>query len=212
MSPALEIIPTIASAAVTTALAALATRRLVPILDEQRKRREKRRIKIKDFLNAKLSKGIALSIQDILDIARGSGGSTSDGIEALYELYASTEDQEAHGQLKALLSEYNREEPFESLPEEARPSLARLSTLCEESPLITDRELLHPIRKLLDEYQMMKLDHQAIKKQSSISYVVAIVSFFIGAIGLILAFQGPSKDFFAKEIRAALSEKLELKQ
>jgi hypothetical protein len=209
MSLSLEIIPLVAGAAAASILAASGARFLTPLLDEQRNRRGKRRTKVKELLNAKMGKGIGLTIQDILDVARGSGASSSDGIEALYELYATTEDQEIHERLKVLLADFNREEPFESLPEEARPSLARIYTLCEESTLATDRELLHPIRKLLEEYQTMKQEHQSIKKQSWISYIIAIVSFFIGAIGLILAFQGPSKDFVSKEIRSALTEQFD---
>jgi hypothetical protein len=205
----LETIPIIAGAAMATAIAATMTRLLTPMLDEQRKRREKRRGKVKDLISAKFTKNIELGVQDVLDIARGADASSNDGIEALYELYANSDDEDQHKKLKALLEDYNREEPFQSLPEEARPSLARISTLCEESALVTDRELLHPIRKLLEEYQQLKQDHQSIKRQSWISYIIAIVSFFIGAIGLILAFQGPTKEFVSTEIRSALAEQAE---
>ena len=92
-------------------------------------------------------------MQDVLDIARGGGASSSDGVEALYEMYAESDDGDLHGHLKSLLADFNREEPFESLPEEARPSACSESTLCEESAMPTDRELLHPIRKILEEYQ-----------------------------------------------------------
>jgi hypothetical protein len=201
-----EIAPIFAVATLTTIFAASTVRMISPLLSEQRKRRERNRSKIKDLISIKLNNSIDLSTQDVLDIARGAGGSSHSGIEALYELYSATDDKELHTLLKNLLAEYNKEEPFESLPEESRPSLARISTLCEESSVTTDRELLHPIRKLLEEYQTMKQDHQSIKKQSWISYIVAIVSFFIGMVGLILAFQGPSKQFISDEIRSALSE------
>lgn len=204
----LETLP-IMLAAIGAVAAASMTKFLTPMLYEQRKRREKRRIKVRDLITAKFTKDIDLGVRDILDIARGADASSSDGIEALYELYANSDDVELHKKLKALLEEYNREEPFQSLPEEARPSLARISTLCEESTLVTDRELIHPIRKFLEEYQQMKQDHQSIKRQSWISYIVAIVSFFIGTIGLILAFKGPSKEFVSTEIRSALAEQSE---
>lgn len=42
--------------------------------------------------------------------------------------------------------------------------------------------------------------------QSFVSYVITIVGFFVGIIGLALAFQGPSKDFVEKTIRAAVKD------
>lgn len=162
---------------------------------------QKARVKLKNQIRKKIQSGIQLQAPEISDIGRGLGLSATQSIKTLFELYSEAEGHEEHAQFKILLSEINREEPFESFPEEVRPSLARLSTLCTESPVESDKELLHPLKKVLGEYQEMKSDHATIKKQSHISYVVALISFFIGAVGIILAFTGPSKEFISGEVQ-----------
>lgn len=140
-----------------TAVAAMLLRLLKsPLFMEQRDRREKARAKLKDQIRKKLQGGIKLEAHEIADIGRGLGLSSSQSINALYELYSEADNQDQHTYFKTLLSEINREEPFESLPEEVRPSLARLSFICKETSQDSDKELLHPINKILGEYQEMK--------------------------------------------------------
>lgn len=162
---------------------------------------EKKRNKFKEQIKNKIKSNINLEASEIANIGRGLDLSYGNAIEALYKLYAEAEDEENHKQYKKLIEDINRTEPFESLPEEARPSLARLAAICQTSNQESDKELLLPIKKLLDEYQEMKRDHIVIKRRNRISYVVALVSIFLGAVGLILAFTGPSKDFIQKEIK-----------
>jgi len=188
-------------AAAVTAVAAVLSRLMRPIILEKKDLREKARAKLKEQLRKKIQSGIQLEAKEITDIGRGFELSSGQSITVLNQLYSEAEEKEQHEIYKALLAEINRTEPFEALPEEVRPSLARLSALCTESPQTSDNELLHPITKVMGEYQEMKRDHASIKKQSRISYVVALVSFFIGMVGLILAFSGPSKSFIKDELK-----------
>lgn len=177
-----------------------------PELESLKNRREKRRAKIRELLQKKLDANIQISAKEISDIGFGAGASPSAAIEALYELYAEAADESQHQRLRRLIDEMHQKEPFEHYPAEVRPSLARIAALCEVSDMPSDRELLHPLKKILEEYVTMKQDHQSIKRQNRIVNVVAIVSFFIGVVGLFLAFTGPSKEFIASEIRNALKE------
>ena len=200
MSIISELLPALAAAFGATAIAAAFSALMRPLLLEQKDRREKARAKLKDQIRKKLQGGVKLEAYEVADIGRGLNLSAAQSTNALYELYSEAEDQAQHNQFKYLISEVNRAAPFESLPEEVRPSLARLSMICNETSLESDKELLHPITKVLSEYQEMKRDHASIKKQSRVSYVVALISFFVGVVGLILAFTGPSKEFIAQEV------------
>jgi len=202
----LELITTFGAAATATAVAAVLSRLMRPIFLEQKDRREKARSKLKEQIQKKIQSGIPLEAKEIADIGRGFELPPSQSITVLNQLYAEAEEKEDHEIYKKLLAEINRAEPFEALPEEVRPSLARLSSLCSESQQESDKELLHPITKVMGEYQEMKSDHASIKKQSRISYIVALVSFFVGVVGLILAFSGPSKRFIAGELEKATSQ------
>ena len=215
MSTITEIVPVFATASAATAVAAALSYLMRPLLLEQKDRREKARAKLKAQLQKKLQSNIKLEAHEISDIGRGLGLSTAQSVEALYELYSETEDQEQHANFKSLLTEINRAEPFESFPAEVRPSLARLSFICNETTQESDKELLHPITKVLTEYQDMKKDHASIKKQSRVSYVVALISFFVGVFGLVLAFTGPSKEFIAAELEkstASIQEQIKATQ
>lgn len=201
-----EILQALAAAAFATTAAAIMSHFMRPYLVQQRIRREKALNRLKEKIEGKLNSGVALTAQEIADIGRGLNLSTSRSMDALYELYADTDEKEKHETYRSLIEEINRTEPFEALPEEVRPSLARLSSICTESSQASDKELLHPITKVLSEYQDMKRDHATIRKQGRISYVVALVSFFIGVVGLVLAFSGPSKGFIEEELSKATKQ------
>lgn len=207
-----ELITAMAAATVATFGAAILSKIMRPMLLEQKDLREKKLGKVKEQIKKKIEGGVNLEAKEVADIGRGLGLSSGRAIEALYQLYSEAEDQESHNKYKKLIEDINRTEPFESLPEEARPSLARLAEISQSSGLESDKELLHPITKLLDEYQDMKRDHAGMKKQNRVSYVVALISFFVGIVGLVMAFTGPSKDFIQEEIQKSTeSIQLQLK-
>lgn len=191
----IELISAMGASLVATAGAAALSKLLRPVIIEQRKDREKRRDVLKGQIKKKIEGGIVLEANEISDIGRGLRMSPGSAVESLYELYAESGTTEEHTKYKKLIDDLNRTEPFETLPEESRPSLARLAELCAGSSQLSDRELLQPITKQLGEFQDMKRDHATIKRQNKISYVIALVSFFIGILGIILSFTGPSKSF-----------------
>lgn len=212
LSSSPELLIALLSAVGATAAAAALTRYLFPWvaeLTDQPSRREKDLERLKDRIRVKVENGVTLSAPEIANIGRGLYLPSALAIRSVYQLYAEAEDEETHEIYKALIEEFNRTEPFESLPEEARPSLARLSILCRESTQSSDRELLHPLTKLLSEYQEMKREHGTIRRQGRISYVVALISFFIGVVGVVLAFTGPSKTFIQEELQKSRQEIIE---
>jgi hypothetical protein len=176
---------------------------------------ENRRKKIallKEHLSKKLTGNIAITARDVVDIGRGLGASASMSAEALYQLFAESQSQENYNVVRKLLDDIGKEDPFEAFPEVTRPSLARISRLCEESPQATDRQLLHPITKTLQEYQEMKRDHASMNRRNRISYFVTLISLIIGAYGVILAYRSPSKEFIANKLPASIIQELKAQQ
>ena len=171
--------------------------------------RRRRIAQVKEQISKKMDAKIPISAADVSAIGRGLDASQGMAVHALYQLFAETDEQGLHEQIRKLIDDLTREDPFESLPEVVRPSLARLTTLCRESPQSTDKELLHPIVKVLDEYQEMRRDHAVMKRQTRVSYVVALISFFIGVVGIILAFNGPSKVFVRNQLAVTASHIVE---
>ena len=178
MSLNLEITTAFLTATLATATAAVASRMLLPFIIKQKDQRDRKQSKLKEQIKKKIDNKIDLEAKEIADIGRGYGLSAGYAMDALYQLYSEAEDEESHSRYKKLLSELNRTEPFESLPEEVRPSLARLSEISSATSHESDKELLHPVTKILEEYQEMKRDHATMKRQNKVSYVVALVSFF----------------------------------
>lgn len=162
---------------------------------------EKARLKLKEQIKKKLDIGIALEAAEIDDIGRGLKLSSRESIAVLYELYSEAEEAEAHHRFRMLIDKISLAEPFESYPAEVRPSLARLSHICQESSQSSDKELLHPITKILGDYQEMKRDHLLIKSRSRISYFVGLFGVIVAIVGLALAFSGPSKEFISDELK-----------
>ncbi len=206
MSVLFEIPLALATAAIATTIAAFVSSVVLPTLIKQKDQREKKRSKLKEQIKKKIDNKIDLEAKEIADIGRGFNLSASHAIDVLYQLYSEAEDDESHSRYKKLLVEINRTEPFESLPEEVRPSLARLSEIGHATSQESDKELLHPITKVLEEYQEMKRDHSTMKKQNKVSYIVALVSFFVGVVGLVLAFTGPSKEFIQEQIQKSTQQ------
>lgn len=187
-------------AALLTPFMAIILRKTRPRILEVREKTKERTFMLKESLLKKLSAGILINSKDALDIGRGLGVPASTAIHILYELLAEAGNSDLFNKVKSLIDDIERQEPFESLPEEAKPSLARISFLCHASSQGSDKELLQPIVKLLGEYQDMKRERSVLKKQGRISYTIALVSFFVGVIGLIMAFTGPSRSYISKEI------------
>jgi hypothetical protein len=190
-------------AVITATLAGLAGILSWLMVPDPGKHRREMRVRVKAALALKLDSDIPMTSQDVIDVGRGLGTSPSIATDAIYELFAESENKEVFSKVRHLIDDLQREEPFESLPEEAKPSLARIATLCENSQQTTDKALLHPIVKVLDEYQEMKREHAGLKRQGRISYVIALVSFFIGVVGLILAFSGPSRSYISDEVQGS---------
>ena len=153
-------------------------------------------------LKIKLEKGFNLSSQDIVLVGRAYNLSAANSRLALYRVYKDLTDLESFEKLKKLVSEILKEEPFDTMPDEVKPSLARISALTSTSSTETDKHLLTPITNILTKYQDLVEEQKKTKKQTYIAYVVTLVSFVFGTVSLYYSISAPT----AAEIAGELSK------
>lgn len=163
-------------------------------------------------LLTKITNDFELTPQDITLIGRAYGLSAASSRLALYRAYKDIDQKENFQKLKSLVEQLQKDEPFDTMPDEVKPSLSRISCLTSESPLESDRHLLTPITNILTKYQDLLEEQKKTKKQASIAYTLTIASFIFGAISLYFAFMSPSAQDIASELVKIEEEKSHNKQ
>ena len=175
--------------------------------DERSDRRSReQQDEIASAISRKMKEAIPLDIDDVRAIARGVGASESQGIAALYSLFATVSGKNEHDTLKRMIADFDAQEPFEAYPAEVRPSLYRIAAMCEESPAESDKQLLNPLTKILSEYQDLKAEEAYMRTRSKLAFWWTVVGVALTILGVLLAFKGPSKSFIATELAKAKNE------
>ena len=155
----------------------------------------------------KLTSNVTLSAKDIMHIGRGFDLSPQSSRNVVFRLYADVDDSESFTALKALVADIEKEEPFDELPDEVKPSLARLSKVIEQSTDSADKHILLPITTTLTKYVELKVDQEKAKKQTNRAYVITIISFVVGAISFYFTLKSPSETDIKKAMEQVLAEK-----
>lgn len=170
--------------------------------------------KIKLWKNGEFRECIQKNIQnhrklkalDVLNMAAGLRIDQKDTIMNLQLLCLYSEDTYEIYQYSTLVEEIQRIKPFDLLPKETRPSLRRLSELCNDSNQESDQELLQPLINSLSKYQDLLKNYSSIRRWSKLSHIVALMSFCVGITSLFIGGLGPNKDFIQEEIKQATEE------
>ena len=174
---------------------------------EVRKRKESIK-KLETDLKNKIKNKFVLSPNDITLIGQAYGLSPSNSRLALYRVYRDIEDKEVFDSLNKLVAEIQENEPFDTMPDEVKPSLSRLQILTSKSNLESDKHLLTPITNILTKYQQLLEDKKKNQKKSNIAYTLTVASSLVGIIGLYLAFVSPSAQDIAKELNDLSKQEL----
>lgn len=156
----------------------------------------------------KLTSNVTLSAKDIVHIGRGFDLSPQSSRDVVFTLYADVDDDASFTTLKALVADIEKEEPFDELPDEVKPSLARLSKIIEQSTDSADKHILLPITTTLTKYVELKADQEKAKKQTNRAYVITIISFVVGAISFYFTLKSPSEADIKKAMEQVLAEKV----
>lgn len=154
-------------------------------------------------IHAKLESNIQLSSKDVVNIGKSFDLTAFQARKVIYKIFRDAEDKATFESLKNLVQEIEIEEPFDDMPDEVKPSLARLSKIIEESAEESDKHILTPITGTLSKYVELRSEQEKLKKQTNRAYVVTIVSFVIGAISFYFTLSSPSAKDIANEIQSA---------
>lgn len=163
--------------------------------------KRKARSALRDSILKKIENNISLSLSDVTSIAKGVNLQRPSVSRTIYKLLHDTNEPTLFQKFKELSKELEKEEPFDDLPEEVKPSLVRLSELCTDSHQKSDQFLLTPIQKTLATYVELKIEVEKTKKWSKLFNTLGIVSFIVGLLGFYLTLKSPD----IKDIEAAVN-------
>jgi hypothetical protein len=170
---------------------------------QKRKNKERMRANVVK----KLTANVMLSAKDIIHIGRGYDLSPQSSRDVVFKLHADVDDPASFSTLKALVAEIEKEEPFDELPDEVKPSLSRLSKLIEQSNDSADKHILLPVTTTLTKFVELKAEQEKAKKQTNRAYVITIISFVVGAISFYFTLKSPSETDIKKAMEQVLSER-----
>src|SRR5690554_8152271 len=84
-------------------------------------------------VHAKMASNIQLSSKDVVNIGKSFDLTAFQSRKVLYKIFRDAEDKESFESLKKLVQEIEAEEPYDDMPDEVKPSLARLSKITKDS-------------------------------------------------------------------------------
>jgi len=159
-------------------------------------------------VHAKMASGIQLSAKDVVNIGKSFDLTAFQSRKVIYKIFREADNKETFESLKKLVQEIESEEPFDDMPDEVKPSLARLTKIAEGSDEDSDKHLLAPILGVLSKYVEQKSEQEKLKKQTNRAYVVTIISFVVGAISFYFTLTSPSAEDIAREIQAVTNDQV----
>ncbi|EHS7465863.1 hypothetical protein [Vibrio cholerae] len=167
-------------------------------------KREKKIAHLQTDLKKKLTAKFVLSGKDVVLFGRSYNLSPQNSRLALYRVYKDIESAEEFEELKKLVQDIQKEEPFDTMPDEVKPSLLRLSELADQSKSDSDRHILTPITNILTKYQELLEEQKKTRKQANIAYMFTIVSFVVGSVSLYYAISAPTASEIAIQLQSML--------
>lgn len=162
---------------------------------------------MKGNIKQKLSSSVSLSAKDITLIGRSFDLSPKSSRDVIYRLYAEVDEPTTFSVLKKLVVEIEKEEPFDELPDEVKPSLSRLLKIIESSQDDSDKHILLPITSTLNKYTELKSEQEKTKKQTNRAYIITIISFVVGAISFYFTLKSPSDVDIKRAMEQVLIER-----
>ncbi len=158
-------------------------------------------------VNKKFAANVVLSAKDVIHIGRGFDLSPKCSGDVIYKLYTEANDPTSYAMLKRLIYDIEKEEAFDDLPDEVKPSLTRIAKLIDNTNDPSDKHILLPITTTLNKYVELKTEQEKAKKQTSRAYIITIISFIVGATSFYYTLKSPSADDMKTAVEQVLSEK-----
>lgn len=169
--------------------------------------RKKNIEKMMDNIMGKLAANVTLTAKEVVHLGRGFGLSPKLSGNAVYRLYTKTNDIASYEMLKVLVTDIEREEAFDELPDEVKPSLSRLGKLIEQSKEPSDKHILLPLTTTLGKYVELKAEQEKAKKQTARAYIITVISFLVGTVSFYYTLKSPSEADIKRDMAQVLNEK-----
>lgn len=169
--------------------------------------RRKNMNKMMENVSGKLAINVIISAKDVVHIGRGFKLSPKDSADVIYKLYAEDHDSSSYEALKTLAADIEKEEAFDELPDEVKPSLSRIGKLIDNTNEPSDKHILLPITTTLLKYVDLKAEQEKVKKQTNRAYAITIISFIVGASSFYFTLKSPSEGDIRKAMEQVLIER-----
>lgn len=169
----------------------------------EKRKQDVNKAKFLDYFKAKFALGFDLTSKDVVTIGRAHDLSAALSRNTLYKVIRDLETREDFDKFRVLVAEIEKEEPFDTMPDEVKSTLLRISVLTHEFGGESDKHILTPITNILTKYQELLEEQRKIKKRSYIAYILAIISFIIGVTGLYFTVKAPTANDIATELSSS---------
>ncbi|UCX03677.1 hypothetical protein [Shewanella glacialimarina] len=162
--------------------------------------RKRRNIKVLESqIKSKIENGITLDPKLLNDFGKALGLGHFSSREPVYKLLLECNEVERFNEINDLLQKIKKEEPFDDMPDEVKPSLIRITDLVEKSEDASDKHLLLPINKILAKYVELEANKEKLKSRSRWSFSISVISILVGAWSL---YQSPSLNDIEKIVKS----------
>jgi hypothetical protein len=162
--------------------------------------RKRRNIKVLESqIKSKIENGITLDPKLLNDFGKALGLGHFSSREPVYKLLLECNEVERFNEINDLLQKIKKEEPFDDMPDEVKPSLIRITDLVEKSEDASDKHLLLPINKILAKYVELEANKEKLKSRSRWSFSISVISILVGAWSL---YQSPSLSDIEKIVKS----------
>lgn len=169
--------------------------------------RKKNIEKMMENIMGKLAANVTLTAKEVVHLGRGFDLSPKLSGDAVYRLYTQTNDVASYELLKTLVTDIEREEAFDELPDEVKPSLSRLGKLIEQSNEPSDKHILLPLTTTLGKYVELKAEQEKAKKQTARAYIITVISFLVGTVSFYYTLKSPSEADIKRDMAQVLNDK-----
>jgi len=162
---------------------------------------------MQQFILQKINDGVDMTAKDVVYIGRGLKLSPVSSREVVFQTLVSNPDSKIFTSINRLIENIEKEEPFDELPDEVKPSLSRLSYILEKPENSVDRHILSPITAVLAKYVDLKAEHEKSKRHTYRAYLITIVSFLVGSISFYYTLNTPSASDIRQTMEQVLTER-----
>ena len=153
----------------------------------------------------RLDAGIEVTAADLDRFCNAHGLDKASAKLVLDRIYAERPAETEPGtldRLRPLLEEVEKNQPYDHLPVEVRPSLVRLDSLVGDSADGRDRAVLGPILAALNEYVDLAKERRRLNLHRNVALAMGVVSLVVGGATLYLT---PSEEELASSVASELT-------